>query len=90
MAATMAVIGALDGVLAVLVMTATQRMPPAHLLARAQALISLVTFAMFPLSVTAAGLVLHRWSPAAMFHLTGLGFALVALTGLASRSLRRL
>jgi len=90
MATTMAVIGALDGVLAVLVMTATQRMPPPRLLARAQALISLVTFAMFPLSVTAAGLVLHRWSPAAMFHLTGLGFAAVALTGLASRSLRRL
>ena len=49
-----------------------------------------MTFAMFPLSVTVAGLVLHRWSPAAMFHLTGLGFAAVALTGLASRSLRRL
>ena len=90
MAAAMALIGAFDGVLAVLVMTATQRMPPPRLLARAQGLISLVTFAMFPLSVTAAGLVLHRWSPAAMFHLTGLGFAAVALTGLASRSLRRL
>ncbi|MEY9911330.1 DHA3 family tetracycline resistance protein-like MFS transporter [Catenulispora sp. MAP12-49] len=90
MAVTMAVIGALDGVLAVLVMTATQRMPPPYLLARAQALISLVTFAMFPLSVAVAGLVLRHWSPAAMFHLTGLGFAAVALTGLASRSLRRL
>ncbi|GAA1964562.1 MFS transporter [Catenulispora subtropica] len=90
MAGTMAAIGALDGVLAVLVMTATQRMPPPHLLARAQALISLVTFAMFPLSVSLAGLVLHHWSPAAMFHLTGLGFAAVAATGLASRSLRRL
>jgi DHA3 family tetracycline resistance protein-like MFS transporter len=90
MAVTMAVIGAFDGVLAVLVMTATQRMPPPHLLARAQALISLVTFAMFPLSVSVAGLVLRHWSPAAMFHLTGLGFGAVALTGLASRSLRRL
>jgi MFS transporter, DHA3 family, tetracycline resistance protein len=90
MAATMALIGALDGVLAVLVMTATQRMPPPRLLARAQGLISLVTFAMFPLSVAAAGLVLQYWSPAAMFHLTGLGFAAVAAVGLASRSLRRL
>ncbi|GAA2037711.1 MFS transporter [Catenulispora yoronensis] len=90
MAATMTLIGALDGVLAVLVMTATQRMPPPHLLARAQALISLVTFAMFPLSVSVAGLVLYHWPPAAMFHLTGLGFAAVAVCGLASRSLRRL
>jgi hypothetical protein len=65
-------------------------MPPPYLPARAQALIGLVTFAMFPLSVTVAGVVLHHWSPAAMFHLTGLGFAAVALTGLASRSLRRL
>ncbi|MET8846895.1 MFS transporter [Amycolatopsis sp. NPDC004625] len=89
-AATMALIGALDGVLAVLVMTATQRMPPPGLLARAQGLISLVTFAMFPLSVSLAGLVLARWSPAAMFHLTGAGFAIVAACGLASRSLRRL
>ncbi|EOD69842.1 MFS transporter [Amycolatopsis vancoresmycina] len=90
MAATMAVVGALDGVLAVLVMTATQRMPPPRLLARAQGLISLVTFAMFPVSVAAAGLVLGRWSPAAMFHLTGLGFGAVAVCGIASRSLRRL
>lgn len=90
MAATTAAVGALDGVLAVLVMTATQRMPPPHLLARAQAVISLVTFAMFPLSVTVAGLVIHHWSPSAMFHLTGLGFAAVAVTGLASRSLREL
>jgi DHA3 family tetracycline resistance protein-like MFS transporter len=90
MAATMALIGAFDGVLAVVVMTATQRMPPPRLLARAQALISLVTFAMFPLSVAVAGLVLHRWSPAAMFHLTGIGFVAVAACGLASRSLRRL
>ncbi|MEV6823920.1 MFS transporter [Amycolatopsis sp. NPDC051102] len=90
MAATMALVGALDGVLAVLVMTATQRMPPPRLLARAQGLISLVTFAMFPLSVAVAGLVLARWSPAAMFHLTGLGFGAVAVCGLASRSLHRL
>ncbi|WP_103349453.1 MFS transporter [Amycolatopsis sp. CA-128772] len=90
MAATTALIGALDGVLAVLVMTATQRMPPPRLLARAQGLISMVTFAMFPLSVAAAGLVLHHGSPAAMFHLTGLGFAAVAACGVASRSLRRL
>jgi MFS family permease len=88
MAAVMVVLGAFDGALAVVVLTLTQRLPPAHLRARVLAVLTMVTFAAYPLSVAAAGVLLARGSPAAMFHLSGAGFVFAALVGLASRDVR--
>jgi MFS family permease len=89
MLTVMAVIGAFDGALAVVVLTLTQRMPPAHLRARVLAVLTTLTFAAYPLSVAMAGVLLARFPIAAMFHVTGAGFAIVALVGLASVHVRR-
>jgi MFS family permease len=89
MAAAMTVTGIFDGALAVIVLTLTQRMPPAQLRARVLAVLTTVTFVAYPLSVAIAGVVLARWSPAVMFDVTGAGFVLTAAAGLASRQVRQ-
>jgi MFS family permease len=88
MAAAMAVMGAFDASLAVIVLTLTQRLPPPHLRGRLLAVLTFVNFAMFPLSVAVAGAVIDRWSPAAMFHVAGAGFVAVTLVGASSRHVR--
>ena len=88
MAGDMAVVGALDGALAVVVLTLTERLPPKEIRARAMAVLTFATFVAYPLSVALAGTVLARWSPAVMFDITGAGFVLVAAAGLASSAIR--
>jgi MFS family permease len=86
--AGMALLGASDGALTVVVITALQRMPPPHLRARVLAVLTFAMVATYPLSVLAAGSVVSELSAPVMFRLTGAGIAIAAVIGAASRAVR--
>ena len=86
--AVMALLGASDGALSVIVVTVLQRMPPPRLRGRVLGVLAFVNFVMYPLSVAGAGGALARFDPAAVFLATGIGVGLVAVIGAASRSVR--
>ncbi|HWB36721.1 MAG TPA: hypothetical protein VHA75_11920, partial [Rugosimonospora sp.] len=86
--AGMALLGAADGALGVIVITVLQRMPPPYLRGRVLAALAFVNFAAYPLSVLVAGQLVGHAGPAAMFWVAGAGIAGVALIGLASAAVR--
>lgn len=87
--AALAAVGAAIGFGNVVVLTAFQRWAPSELLGRLSGLLMLASYGVFPISVIAAGFVVHARGPASFFYLAAGLLALAVAGGLTQRTWRR-
>jgi len=70
-------------------LTAFQRWTPPEFLGRLSGLVMLASYGVFPISVVAAGFVVHASGPASFFFLAAGLLALAVAGGLSQRTWRR-
>ncbi|HLI01951.1 MAG TPA: MFS transporter [Acidimicrobiales bacterium] len=87
-AASLALFGVCNGFGNVLTITAFQRWAPPALLGRIMGILMTASFAAFPISVAAAGVLVHRFGPAPFFPLASAAVILAIAAGLTQREWR--
>ncbi len=87
--AALAVFGGLNGFGLVVVITTIQRWAPPEMLGRLMGLVLLASFATFPVSVAAAGIVVRDFGPAPFFPAAAIILVVAVLAGLTQRTWRR-